>query len=369
MIVYHGTTARRARRIRTEGFLPKAPSRKVWFAKGRGYAHGRAKAQARRQHDTAVVLTCNIDINALKATYGSRKVFERGGIIAVDTGVPPTVLRECLADLDQPQTPDEIAAWAVSVLRLKSHKGPGLKHPGVLRLSDWITRRKLHRPTTRIGSREMLGKARQWLPEYFERYEIDPDSLQVTLKPGVAFPRADPGAGRALDYHDFDDPATADPREERAINCLQSENPSRRARGLGLLAGLENVDLFDWCAMHLDDDADVVVAALRAMLRAQDGDAEPILPLAESDDHRIRASATAALTRYTGDDAPLWFERGLKDPSACVRMETCARLGDVDASDERFHAAFEIALYDPNPEIRRRAEAFVAGKGYHIATW
>ena len=38
MIVYHGTTARRARRICQEGFLPKKPSRRVWFAEGRTYA-------------------------------------------------------------------------------------------------------------------------------------------------------------------------------------------------------------------------------------------------------------------------------------------------------------------------------------------
>ncbi len=31
MIVYHGTTRRRALRIRDEGFQPKKPSRKVWF--------------------------------------------------------------------------------------------------------------------------------------------------------------------------------------------------------------------------------------------------------------------------------------------------------------------------------------------------
>lgn len=43
MIVYHGTTSRRAQRICAEGFLPKKPSRCVWFAENRRYALGRAK--------------------------------------------------------------------------------------------------------------------------------------------------------------------------------------------------------------------------------------------------------------------------------------------------------------------------------------
>ena len=54
-----------------------------------------------------------------------------------------------------------------------------------------------------------------------------------------------------------------------------------------------------------------------------------------------KGSSSHAATFFSGLDvqaldfteAAAWFERGLKDPSACVRMETCARLGDVDAAD------------------------------------
>ena len=348
-------------RIRAEGFLPRKPSRKVWFARGKGYADGRAKTQARRAHDRAVTLKCDVDIKALREQLGDRKVFYRNGIIAIDATISPGVLRSSLSDVELPQTPGEITAWVNSVLKLKSHKGPARSHAGVARLSDWVTRRFAQRPTTQINPREMLGKARQWLPEFFEGVEIDPANLQVRHVVRTPIPAAN------VFISDLDE---ADPAEERALDCLLSDKPERRAKGLKLLTEIENVDLFEWCAMYLDDDEpDVVVAALRAMLKADEADVEAILPLADSDDNRIRAAAAAALTRHSGDQAPLWFERGLKDPSTCVRMETCARLVDADAGDERLHTAFQLALYDPNPEIRRRAEGLVEGKGYSKAKW
>ena len=72
MIVYHGTTSRRAHRICREGFLPKKPSRRVWFAESRRYALGRAKTQARRTRDSAVVLACEIDVDQIRITFAAR---------------------------------------------------------------------------------------------------------------------------------------------------------------------------------------------------------------------------------------------------------------------------------------------------------
>ena len=73
MIVYHGTTRRRAMRIGKEGFLPKKPSRRVWFAQGRGYALGRAKTQARRAHGRPAVLKCEIDLGTVLSDATIRK--------------------------------------------------------------------------------------------------------------------------------------------------------------------------------------------------------------------------------------------------------------------------------------------------------
>ena len=47
MIVYHGTTQERARRIAREGLRPRVPSKRVWFAQHRAYARQRAQSQAR----------------------------------------------------------------------------------------------------------------------------------------------------------------------------------------------------------------------------------------------------------------------------------------------------------------------------------
>jgi HEAT repeat protein len=98
------------------------------------------------------------------------------------------------------------------------------------------------------------------------------------------------------------------------------------------------------------------------MLRCRDADPEVIAPLAESQDKRLRAAAIAALAKHGGDEAAEWFERGLKDPEPCVRAETAALLSEIDLA--RHREIFELAFYDPNPEIRRRARDAAERKGY-----
>ena len=75
----------------------------------------------------------------------------------------------------------------------------------------------------------------------------------------------------------------------------------------------------------------------------------------------------AALARHAGGKAPFWFRRGLKDPSSCVRLATAAQLSRLDPTQHR--EVFELALYDPNPDVARRAEKLIAGKGYARRTW
>ncbi len=351
MILYHGTTLLRAERICREGFLPRKPSRRVWFAETRGYALGRARTQARRARDRAVVLTCNLDLEQMRKRLGKRNVFRRGGVIAIDGRVPVSVLRSHPGYADQPRAPEELARWINDILGLKPHKGVSGRHPGVDRLSRWVVNRMTSRPNSTIRTRELLGMARHWLPEFFKGVEIDPETLHARRRPLTIEVKAEPSE------------VPPDPREEEALDCLASEKPERRARGLRLLAELEDPDLFDWCAMFLADDSmEVVAAGLRTMLSCEEADPEVITPLAESAEKRVRAAATAALAKHGGKDAGGWFERGLKDPEACVRRETAAVLDVLDPGEHR--EVFELALYDPNPDIRRRARKLTAGRGY-----
>ena len=77
MLLYHGTTRRSAEQIAIEGFAPRKPSRRVWFAHSKSYALGRAKVKARRRHDRPVVLLCELDLAALRRKLGSKRVVYR----------------------------------------------------------------------------------------------------------------------------------------------------------------------------------------------------------------------------------------------------------------------------------------------------
>lgn len=350
MIVYHGTTSRRARQICAEGFLPRKPSRRVWFAKGKAYAEARARTQARRSHDRPVVLICDIDLSQVRARLGAKRVFQRSGNIAIGGPVPATVLRSHPGH-DGPTSPEGLAVWINDLLGVKAHKGVGRRHPAIQRLGRWIARRLTHQPDSRINPMEVLQMARQWLPEFFEGVEIDPQ----TLRAGGRLKTVEVKVELSLERED--------PREEEALECLADDRPKRRTRGLELLAEIDDPDLFDWCAMYLTDPAPkVCVAALRMMLLCEPADAEVILPLARSSDRNIRAAAIAALTRHSGKDAARWFERGLKDPTPCVRRQTAAMLKDLDPAENK--KIFELALYDPNPDVAHLAEKVTVGKGF-----
>jgi len=348
MICFHGTTRKRAIRICEAGFEPRKPSRRVWFARGKGYAERRARTQAHRAHDQPVVLTCDLNLQEFRRRYGAKRVMHRNGIIAIDGPVPVTVLRSHPV-YDHPGTPQDLARWVNHLLRLKQHKGVSAKHPGIGRLSQWVMRRQRHRPNARIKPTELLELARQWLPDYFRDVAVDLDRLHAHHVPHA---EADAEPAPAID-----------PREEEALDCLAAPNARRRVRGLHLLAELGDPDLVDWCTMFLHDEAVAVrVAALRMMRRCDEIEPEEVEPLAESASKRVRAAAIATLACHGGDTAPAWFERGLKDPSACVRQETARLLDRLDP--ETHHAVFDLARYDPNPAIAHRAKTLIAGKGY-----
>lgn len=120
--------------------------------------------------------------------------------------------------------------------------------------------------------------------------------------------------------------------------------------------------------MYLDDDStEVRVTALRLMVECEEGDPEAIEPFADSDDKRIRAAAIAALAKHSGDEAPRWVDRGLRDPCACVRLEASALLPLLNPQEHR--SVFETALYDGNPQVAQRARKLTEGEGYGKASW
>ncbi|MHC5059338.1 MAG: hypothetical protein ACYTKD_32185, partial [Planctomycetota bacterium] len=242
MLVYHGTTAERARRICREGFMPKRPSRRVWFAESWSYALRRARTQARRAHDRPVVLACELERKGLRARYGSKRVFWRGGIIAVKAGVPVEVLRSYPAPSDQPSSPGALAEWVNRVIRRKRHRGVSKKNPGILNLSKWVVKRLAGSPKGMIRPTELLEMARKYLPEVFRMQRVSPKRLEssrmvetIELEAAVA--------------------GVAPLREEEAIDLMGSDDPRKRIRGLAALADLGEPDLADWCGMFFDDES------------------------------------------------------------------------------------------------------------------
>lgn len=355
MIVYHGTTQHRARRICVEGFLPKKPSRRVWFAESRAYALGRAKTQARRARDRPAVLTCDLDMNEMRRRVGARRVFHRSRVIAIRGPVPVTVLRSHPGVVDQPTSPGELAAWLNEVLGLKPYKGVGQRHAGVRRLSSWVANRAATQPRRSIPAGEVLSMAQRWLPEFLEGVEIDPDTLSVHRR----------AAGLEVDVRA--EAAGEDPREAEAIELIEDAKPNRRVRGLKLLAQIADPDLADWCALALaDEHADVQREALRIMRGCDDMDPAAAEPFAEAEDKRTRAAALAALAAHADDAAP-WMRRGLRDPSSCVRVEVSAFLHRLDPTQHR--DVFELALHDGNAAVAERASRLTQGKGFGKVDW
>lgn len=96
MIMYHGTTMRAAQRIRVQGFQPRTPSRRVWFAQSKSYAQRRASTKGRRARDRAVVLTCDIDVDLYRRTLGARGVETEGALPGFHSNAPGWCGSRCL---------------------------------------------------------------------------------------------------------------------------------------------------------------------------------------------------------------------------------------------------------------------------------
>ena len=340
MNFYHGTILQNAIKIAEMGFLPRKGV--VWFTTSKHRAQRRAKQKARKTASSPFVFACEIDVQELYNRLGKNLVMRSKGFLAIRRRVPPTVILN---------SSELIAQWVSQILQGESYESISPHHPGINRLSRWVENRMNAGADSAIRPKELSQKLHQWLPNFFRGVKIAPEDLRLDYFP------------ESVEFETEPPSEQADPREENALENLAGAKPQRRIRGLKLLAQLEHEDLYEWCTLLLSDESlEVRIAALQTIIHCDDRDPEVILPFTESQNKRIRAAAIAALAKHSVEDAPRWFERGLKDREACVRLETASLLPTLDATKHR--EIFELALYDPNPTVKRLAEKLTTGKGY-----
>ena len=348
MEFYHGTTLSSARGIIENGFRPRGGT--VWFTNHWAYAKNRAEQKARRKHGRPVVFQTELEVDKLRTHLGPGKIHGRGGIIAINEHLSVELLQSNCFELLA--CPAALAQWINHQFGLYSHNSVSQNHWGVVRLAHWMNNRMQSGTGNRINRQEFFTKGKQWLPTFFDKIPFSPEVLPIRHL------QNDTIAVRTL-YSDSQEkpPQPADIGEHyaKAIVDVSDQNPKRRVRGLQFLEKIRTEDMFDWCVLHLEDESvDVVSNALRIMQRCDEGYIAPILPYAESENKRVRASAIAALAKHACDDAEDWFERGLKDPAACVRMEVARLLPVLDRIKHR--TLFDIARHDPNPAVKRSAK-------------
>lgn len=348
MECYHGTTLSSARGIVENGFRPRGGA--VWFTNNRDYAKNRAEQKARRKNRRPIVIKTELDADTLRTLLGPGKIHVRGGIIAVNEHLSVELLQSNL--FEWLACPVALSKWINRQLGLYAHNGVSQNHWGVVRLAHWMNNRMQSGTGNRIDRQEFLTKGEQWLPSFFDRIAFSPEVLPIqhlqndTIEVTVLYPNT---------QEEPIQPVKVDVHYTKAITDISDQNPKRRVRGLQSLEKIGTEDLFDWCVLHLEDESvDVVCNALRIMQRCHDGYIAPILEHAESKNKRIRASALAALAKHASEDAERWFERGLKDSEACVRMEIARLLPLLDRTEHR--DLFDIARHDPNPAVKRSAK-------------
>ncbi|HUW84441.1 MAG TPA: hypothetical protein VMZ31_16775 [Phycisphaerae bacterium] len=290
---------------------------------------------------------CELDVDEVRRQLGGKGVIHRKGIIAIDGPVPIEMMHS-LSLADFATVPAEIAAWANSLLGLPPEAAVQPKHPGVIRLSRWINARLASGGGGRLVSSELVDRAGRWLPEFFKTATLGPKRLGAHRRVG-------------LTEYDVDEPQRGpDPREVEALQGLDNPRPEERVRGLALLGEMGAADLFDWCVMFLDDEAQPVrIAALHTMLQCDSIIPEAIETLADSQDRSTRAAAIAVLAKHSDDGSAGWIKRGLADPQVCVRVEAVRFLNRLDR--RRHRRIIELASHDPNPDIAARARKCLSG--------
>jgi hypothetical protein len=297
----------------------------------------------------------------LRTRYGSAGTMVQSHFVVIRGRVPASVLTDESGDYYLPYvlTADYLAKWINSILRVKPHKGVSRRHPGVQRLEQWIRNRLSDNPRTKFTPSELLVLARQWIPEHLNHYRIDPKTLKATRLPPPEEAGEWKGALVAAEE--------AGPDETLILEALTSSRPSRRVKGLRMLAETDEPELFEWCMMYLDDESvDVRVAVLETARQSEDPMPEMIAVFAENVDKRIRAAAISFMTKH-GEDREKWFWMGLTDPETHVRVVTAQHIDELDPGVHK--KLFELALYDPNPKVAEVARKMTVGKGYATEAW
>ena len=356
MRVYHGTTRRRAARIRMVGFVPRKG--RVWFTTNLRYAKGRARQQARRTADQAEVLTCQLNPGQFKPNH----FLHQNHVIVIRSRVPSSVLidQRGLIVLPSHLTAEALARWINRLLRLKPHNGVSKRHPGLRRLESWFLEQLKKKPDRKFTDSELIELMQQWIPDVMGQFRFDPETHR-------AFRIPDPPEASEPEWWESVPTPSEEEVEQRIFDSLMSENADRRVKGLAMLAEHEDPDLFEWCTMFLEDSSeDVVVCAIETARLSEDPDVETMEDFADAEDKRVRAAGIGFMTRH-GEDHAEWFRMGLTDPETHVRVETAKHLGELDPTVDR--ELFELALYDPNPKVSEVAEKMTAGKGYAKEVW
>ena len=348
MEFYHGTTLSSARGIIENGFRPRGGA--VWFTNQWGYAKNRAEQKARRKNGRPIVIKTHLEVDELRTHLAPGKVQVRGGIIAIKEHLTVQLLESNFFELLA--CPVALAQWVNRQLGLYSHNGVSRNHWGIARLAHWMNNRMQSGTGNRIDRQEFFTRGRQWLPAFFDKIPFSPGVLPIqhlqndTIAVSVLYPDTQEKPAQ---------PVKVDAHYAKAVADISDRHPKRQIRGLQFLEKIGTEDLFDWCVLHLEDESvDVVCNALRIMQRCDEGYIAPILAHAESKNKRIRASALAVLAKHAPDDTERWFERGLKDPEACVRMEIARLLPTLNRIEHR--TLFDIARHDPNPAVKRSAK-------------
>ena len=325
MLLYHGTTRRSAEQIAIEGFAPQKPSRRVWFAQSKG--------------------------NALRRKLGSKRVVHRAGIVSINGTLPVTVLRHAPGVWNPPSSEPELAAWLNDVLGLKAYRGVNRNDPGLIRLARWIRNRRASQPRSRLRDSEILERAAGWLPQWFRGVSIDSATLRVHRH-----------AVELTVLPDLERTEGTTELADGAEEALASGSPRRRLRGLRRLSRAGDPDLVDSCALLLgDEDQMVRRKALELIGRSDEGDPYLLLPFAQCSHKGLRGAAVAGLARVGGEQAAEWCSRGLRDTDDAVRLAVARELLRYDP--QRHRRLFELALYDPHPQIAEAALELRVGNG------
>ena len=152
---------------------------------------------------------------------------------------------------------------------------------------------------------------------------------------------------------------------DEAEEALTSGSPRRRLRGLQRLSRAGDPDLVDWCALLLgDEDQMVRRKALELIGRSDEGDPYLLLPFTQCGHKGLRTAAVAGLARLGGTQAAEWCARGLRDTDDAVRIAVARELLRYDP--QRHRRLFELALYDPQPQIAELARELTTRQGYHL---